>query len=387
MTSAIIPSTAIITPLIKMFNMCPDGPTLLSGKPAMRKKLFKTALTKGYLINPLCLNEYAEAFIDSIDMQYNSTFYKTWTDVTNKSRAQLLFDQIFHYVTTYGVNFSLEGTGCEYIPNTNPEEPAWTTYKVIDVCTFKDLYKKCMDMICSGIALKSETVKVLTTYIVTYCNNTGIRPDVDSIKNREALVIICDELGVLPKDGAKLFAHIVYKTTGETMIIKNRDFRNRIINAMNYSGRDKIESIRRIWRGLTNSQLIALAEVYNRYKPLFLSYKSKNDSFLNAIINRIGHLSKKYHKPMTRGFWETLLIKESYNPVEVAEKAKTATNYKLIQVMQSIRERLLLAAGMGDNLYIVRNGKIFMKENNYSAISSKYFNWEEIYNICNKSLP
>ena len=382
MTNRLIPSTAIVTPLIEMFNMCPDGPTVLSGKQAARKNLFKKALTKGYLIDVNCLNEYAEAFIDSIDMKYNSTFYKTWEDVTNKTRIELLFDQILHYMTTYGTDFSLEGTGYEYIPNTNPEEPAWTTYKVIKACTFEDLYNKCMNMICSGVALKSDTVTVLTDYIIAYARMTDIDPDVDSIKNREAMIILCNALGILPRDGVKLFSHIIYKTTSQTMIIKNRDTRNRIQMRMNYSG----DEIKKLWKSLDENQLIALAGVYNRYKELFLSFKNHRDPMMNKIINKIGHLSKKHHKPMTRGFWETLLTKETYNPVEVAEKAKTATNFKLIQVMQSIRERLLLAAGMGDNLYIVRNGKIFMKENNYSVVNSKYFNWEEIYQILKDQL-
>lgn len=384
MTETLIPSTAIITPLIEMFNMCPDGPTVLSGKQAARKNLFKKALSKGYLIDVNCLNEYAEAFIDSIDMQYNSTFYKTWEAVTNQSRRTILFDQILHYVTTYGMDFSLEGTGYEYIPNTNPEEPAWTSYKVIKACTFEDLYDKCMSMICSGIALKSKTVKTLTNYIITYVNEPKNHAslDVDSIKNREALVILCDALGVLPKDGGKLFAHIIYKATGQTMIIKNRDMRRRIENSV--EGWTK-NSATELIKHLNDDQLIALASVFNRYKELFLAFKH-NDT-LAPIINKISRLSKKYHKPMTRGYWETILHKapQDVNKTIHAEAAK-ATNFKLLQVMQAIRERLLLAAGQGENMYVIRNGKTFIKENDYSAIDSRYFQWEEIYKVCEDQL-
>lgn len=384
MIDKLIPSTRIITPLIEMFKVCPDGPSVLSGKQAACKLLFKKALTKGYIIDPVCLNEYAEAFIDSIDMQYNSTFYKTWHDVTDKSRIELLFDQILHYTTTYGVDFSLEGTGYEYIPNTNPEEPAWNTYKVIKACTFEDLYKKCMGMICSGIALKSETVKILTDYIIAYVeepkNKTTL--DVDSIKNREALVILCDALNVLPKDGAKLFAHIIYKATGQTMIIKNRDMRNRIKNSVSGWTRNCANDI---IKSLNDDQMIALASVFNRYKELFLAFK--HNKSLAPVINKISRLSKKYHKPMKRGYWDTIL---HMNPEAVRntihEEAAKATNFKLLQVMQSIRERLLLAAGQGDNMYVIRNGKTFIKENDYSAIDARYFQWEDIYKACEAQL-
>ena len=371
--------SSTIASLIEMFNVCPFGDKL-NGVSSTEDlmDIMKDGIKRGYLIHPACDASHISHFLATRDMQYNSTFYKTWNDVKNKSRFELFVDQVLHYMTTYGTDFSEEA----YIPNVNPEEPAWNTYKVISPITYDDLYTKCLGMLQAGIALKSETVKVLTDYIITYARMNDIDPNIDSIKNREAMVILCDALGLLPRNGDRLFAHIIYKTTGQTMIIKNRDTRNRIQMKMNYAG----DEIRNMWRALNDGQMIALAGIYNRYKELFLSYKNHRDPMMNKIINKIGHLSKKHHKPMTRGFWETLIAKETYNPVEVAEKAKTATNFKLIQVMQSIRERLLLAAGMGDNLYIIRNGKVFMKENNYSVVNSKYFNWEEIYQILKDQL-
>ena len=371
--------SSTIASLIEMFNVCPYGDEtnqVFSAEDCI--DMMKDGIERGYLIHPACDASLISYFLANMDMQYNSTFYKTWNDVTNKSRFELFVDQVLHYMSTYGTDFSQEA----YLPNVNPEEPAFNTYKAISPITLYDLYIKCLGMLQAGIALKSDTVVVLTDYIITYVKCQGMPVDVDSIKNREALVILCDALGVLPKDGVKLFSHIMYKTTGQTMIIKNRDTRNRIQMKMSYAG----DEIKKMWKSLDENQMISLAGVYNRYKELFLSFKNHRDPMMNKIINKIGHLSKKHHKPMTRGFWETLLTKETYNPVEVAEKAKTATNFKLIQVMQSIRERLLLAAGMGDNLYIVRNGKIFIKENNYNAIDSKYFNWEEIYQILKDQL-
>lgn len=370
-------STSTITPLIDLFKMCPMGTLDRNENDVFN--IIQEGLMTGYLIHPACDTAYIKDWIEDIDIQYNSTFYKCWGDVTNKDRFELLVDQLLHYMTTYGTDFEM---GAGYVPNLNPEEPAWNTYKVIKPCTWYELFEKCFGMICSGVALKSDTVKYLVNYIIEYTKFQGIDIDVDAIKNREALVILCDALGFLPKDGVKLFSHIMYKTTGQTMIIKNRDTRIRIQMKMNYAG----DEIKKLWKSLNENQMIALAGVYNRYKELFLSFKNHRDTSMNKIINKIGHLSKKHHKPMIRGFWETLLAKETYNPAEVAEKAKTATNFKLIQVMQSIRERLLLAAGMGDNLYIIRNGKVFMKENNYSVVNSKYFIWEEIYQILKDQL-
>lgn len=369
-------NSSTISSLIEMFKVCPqDSYTNTSSEDMI--DLMKTAIKNGYIFHPNCNVGYIKAFLESRDIQYNSTFYKTWSDVTNKNRLELFTDQVLHYLSTYGQNFEGEA----YIPNVESNEPEWETYTVISSICYDVLYYKCLEMLQSGIALKSETVNVLTDYIITFAKWTKITVDVDSIKNREALVIICDELGVLPKDGQKLFSHIIYKATGQTMIIKNRDMRLRIKHSVEGWTRNNATEI---IKHLNNEQMIALASVFNRYKELFLAFKH-NDK-LAPVINKISRLSKKHHRPMTRGFWETLLTKETYNPIEIAEKAKTATNFKLIQVMQSIRERFLLASGMGDNLYIIRNGKIFIKENNYNEINPKYSSWEEIYNILKDQL-
>jgi hypothetical protein len=161
-----------------------------------------------------------------------------------------------------------------------------------------------MDMLKSGIALKSETVKQLTDYIIVYSNHFMVNPEVDSIKNREAMVILCDALGILPKDGAKLFAHIFYKATGKTMIVNNRETRKLIQNIMSWTDHEYTKNVVKIFNSLLDDDMIALASVFNRYKKLFLAFKTPQTS---KVINKISHLSKKYHVPMARGFWETVL--------------------------------------------------------------------------------
>ena len=370
-----------IASLIEMFNVCPFGDALTTVFSAEdRTDLMKDGIKRGYLIHPACDASYIAHFLASGDMQYNSTFYKTWNDVTNKSRFELFVDQVLHYMTTYGTDFSMEA----YLPNVNPEEPAFNTYKAISPITYGDLYVKCLGMLQSGIALKSETVTILTDYIITFAKWRNMSVDVDSIKNREALVIICDALGVMPKDGAKLFAHIIYKITGDTMIIKNRDMRKRIQTKMRHSHYD-IKSYRGLWLSLDLNQMVALASVYNRYKPLFIAFKDKTDPVMNAIINKIGHMSKKCHKPMKRGFWETVL-NSHVDEVVLRSEVSKATNFKLLQVMQSIRERLLMVCDNTPNMILVRNGKIFIKDNTYSPECAKFFDWETKYNVCCEQL-
>jgi hypothetical protein len=161
------------------------------------------------------------------------------------------------------------------------------------------------------------------------------------------------------------------------MIVKNRETRKHI--------RRTAGNVDKLFMTLNEDQKIALAGVYNRYKELFIAFKTQ---FSRSTINKIGHLSKKYHKPMKRGFWETVLsTPPTVHQVRMwSVEAEKATNYKLIQVMQSIRERLLLAAQEGDNMYVVRNGKVFVKENNYQALDTRYYWWEELYDLLKEQL-
>ena len=369
------PEIELVTPLIDLFKVCPS--ILRRTGQLDIVNTITTGMTKGYLVHTRCANKYAKAFINGIDMQYNSTFYKSWSDVANKTRLELLVDQIMHYMTTYGTDFTAE----TYVPNLNPEEPAWNTYKLITPCTWEELYDKCMHMLVSGVALKSLTVKVLTDYIVEYVKFFEIELIVDEIKNREALVILCDRLGVLPTDGQKLFAHIMYKATGQTMIVKNRATRNII----EYN----IPKVEKLFITLNQKQLIALAGVFNRYKELFLAFKNP---LTKNVINKIGRLSKKHHTPMVRTFWQDVFNMSFEDFNEGAEYwLPRATNYKLVQIMQAVRERLLVATGEGSHLYVIRNGKIFAKDATkdtiyYDGVGKKFIAWQNVYLRCRKQL-
>lgn len=374
------PDSKIIVPLINMFNVCPvnDYKIMSINEFEDFYELIMQGMKAGYVVSPMCSYKYAKEFIDQIDMKYNSTFYTTWNDVTNKTRLELLADQIMHYMTTYGTDFTEQ----PYIPNTNPNEPKWTSYKVINPCMWIELYNKCLNMLYSGIALKSQTVKYLTDFVIEYVKYFEIEVNVDKIKNREALVILCDKLNTLPKDGQKLFAHIVYKTTGATMIINNRETVSDIIDCTNGFGSQKIINM---INNLTDEQLIELSTIFNRYKRLFLAFKNSQTS---SVINKISRLSKKYHKPMKRGFWETVINDESIDIEKIVEKSKEATNFKLIQIMQAIRERALIIESNTPNMYIIRNGKVFIKDNvaTENEMMSKFYRYMKIYDICEKQL-
>ena len=362
----------VVTPLIEMFGMCPTTNETMSMDTMYVNIL--NGLKKGYIVDASGANEYYAAFIDSIDMQYNNTFYKTWSDVIEKDRFSIYIAQMTHYIIATHPFLNCECKPNAY--NSETDEPDWTEYTSIASCSFEDLYKQCMSMLTTNVALKSSTVKTLVNYIIEYTKVVNKPVIVDNIKNREAMTLLCDALNILPVDGLKLLSYIVYRTTGETMIVKNRDLRHKIRNNTDVSDI--------IFRSCKESQLKALASVYNRYKELFIAFKSKSS---RTIINKIGRLSKTYHKPMIRGFWETCInMDEDTLANQLPMQCQKASNFKLIQVMQMIRERALMIADENtvNAMYVVRNGKVFIKE--YASGQSNFYKMFLIYSKCKEQL-
>ena len=117
----------------------------------------------------------------------NATFYKEWEDITSKTRFELLVDQILHYATTYGTDFAL-GNG--YVPNDEPVVIPYEHFKVITPATKEEIFDRCMDMLKSGIALKSDTINVLVEYFVDYDFTDKV--NLDEVKNKEAQAVLSD---------------------------------------------------------------------------------------------------------------------------------------------------------------------------------------------------
>ena len=185
------------TSLIKFF-----GTALVENNKVAFNTVNNFAMQRGYIVHPDVCNESVMSFLKEITVNPNATLYKTWTDITSKTRLELLFDQLLHYATTYGTNFSL-GNG--YVPNDSDysDVPEFKNFKVILPITVEELTTKCLAVLQSGIALKQETMTVLADFVCDNIDKDSI--DVDSISNREALVHICGKISFYPVNPLNLF--------------------------------------------------------------------------------------------------------------------------------------------------------------------------------------
>ena len=371
--------------LVKLFNISIED----SRNEVDYVTLNNAAMQVGYIVHPKACNRATQQFIQSISGNVNSTFYQNWEDVTSKTRFELFIDQLIHYVTTYGANFAQEGNG--YVPNATPVGPVYISlfkdYKVIMPCTEEDVYNRCMDMLTSGIAMKQNTIETIVDYVVEYVTVNDLLKsgefDIDVIANREALTLLCDELGIAPNKKFDLFRYIMYKTTGSTLIIKNKATINAIIRSTTQFD----------FNTLSEKQLISLASIFYRFKPLFLAFKKTYNSHAyystpitsrNApVINKIRRMAPKYHTPLEESVISTMLGKV-YDSTVIIETATQMNTFQIIRLMNTIIERLNHTDEKA--MYIVRNGKMFVKDSKSYNGSGMIMYYVTVFNILKNEL-
>ena len=369
--------------LVKLFNISIED----SRNEVDYVTLNNSAMLVGYIVHPDACNLATQQFIQSISGNVNSTFYQNWEDVTSKTRFELFIDQLLHYVTTYGTDFACEGNG--YVPNATPVGPVYISlfkdYKVIMPCTEEDVYNRCMDMLTSGIAMKQATIETIVDYVVEYVTENDLLTtgefDIDDIANREALTLLCDELGIAPNKKFDLFRYIMYKTTGSTLIIKNKPTINAIIRSNTQFD----------FNTLSDRQLIGLASIFYRFKPLSLAFKktctegayySTPITSRNAhVINKIRRMAPKYHTPLAESVMATMLGK-AHDSTVIVETAAQMNTFQIIRLMNTIIERLNRTDEKA--MYIVRNGKMFVKDaKSYDGMITYY---ATVFNILKNEL-
>ncbi|MFK7748895.1 MAG: hypothetical protein AB8B65_10915 [Kordia sp.] len=305
------------------------------------KKPFIT--DEGYIIETKALwakrkiiKFYTDEKLNGNDL--NKTFYKSWSTIKNHARGQFLIEQIKHYISTYGSNFQAE----IFIPTQVVNIPdVKLSYKVIKAYTVAEMQEKCLSLLQSGIALKSETVDELISILADELKYTFTGKE--NIKNKEAIVKLAEFYDIYPENAVEFFRYIIYRSTDTTLLIKNDE----LIELIKNSSYNPTQAFNKF--GLEK-----LAEIFNRFKPLFLAYKSKAPK----TINKISKLSKKHHKPLVSNPLNNVTnILLTANDVRWLDNA---TPFALFKALSACYSRM---NGQDAFLYRIRNGKSFVKSN------------------------
>lgn len=346
-------------------------------------KLFNAVLAKesdakafisddGFIIEPDAMwakkeiiSYYTKEKLNGNDL--NKTFHKSWQKIKKTSRIDLFFEQIEHYISTYGSRFQSE----IYIPNEVLNIPDLKlNFKVIKAYTKEEMTEKCLSLLKSGIALKEETIDDIL--IILHDELEYDFTGKENIRNKEAVIKIADRYDVYPENNVEFFRYVIYKTTKETLLIKNDDLINDIKQSK-FNPTYLFESF-----GLGK-----MAEIFNRFKPLFLAYKNRAPK----TINKISKLSKVYHQPLIsnplNNATNILLENSDLHWLE------NATPFALFKALSACYSRMY---GQDTFVYRIRNGKSWTKKSTSTSVNelnydfilnylkSKYnFNGKKIY--------
>lgn len=358
----------MIPALIKFFNIVAVSPT---DTKLDAVEVNSYAMRCGYFVHPDACTPDVVVFLKSQQANFNSTFYKSWEQVDNLDELQMRILQMVHYMSTYGTDYM----GKAFTLNDAPPEMHFSEFTILMPCTERQLFERIADMLESPIALKAETLSPIMEQLEDYMTRYEWKVDVDKVANRESLVRLCDMYGTLPKSPEKLLRLIVFKATGMSMIIKNRNTW--------YALKNNAASVAAMISGLDDGQIKGLASIFYRYKPVFLALRNGacagdqvisdnadrahtdkepvNDEVLKGcvkVINRIRRLAPEYHRPMTAGVLESILdTRHSINDINAA-LAKESSAFKLVRILNYIKS---CCNCTGLRTFVIRSGRTYIK--------------------------
>lgn len=317
--------------------------------------LIRNCAQRGYVMHPDCDAIRVMTYMNSLPSNLNTTFYKSFNDVINRSREALWVDQCMHYVSTYGTGH----TGTPYVPNDNPAEIDFTECKIIEPITLAELTGKIQDMLHSGIALKNDTLNDIFELIDEF----KIELDLSDVKNREFLIRYHISKGLRFDTPQETLQAINWIITDQVGIVKDR---STLTAYHNFDKNDGID-FEYVKECFNSHSLFEWAAIFNRYKPLFLALRN---SELKPLINKISKLSKKHHvptvMPMSTEFLTPKYLNSSIEFPQVSrwlyKNVKNMSVFDLVKYHNAIQKRL---KGQFIDTINIRNGKSWIKKSSW----------------------
>lgn len=330
--------------VVKLFNA-----SLETDSKVEFSELLSKALKVGYVIHPNASTSGVEQFIDNeCSYDYNTTFYKSWETIRDKTRFELFLDQILHYSSTYGTNYKGE---CWIPEDAEIELPEIRNYKFINVITKDEVIKRCEKMLFSGIALKEETMND----ILDILKGLKHKVDIEKVKNKEAKMRLYKETGTLPNDSIEFIRYLTFTSTGSTLLIQNAEMFTLIqMSRLNIS------------KLIEDFGMVKLSSMFLRYKNIFLAFKRANKKN-STVINKLRKLAVNNHKSITSRIEVLDLVKMGkLNSVSDVKQIlskfnllKDLNNFGLVKLIETIEQR---RNQTGFRFFPIRNQKLWVKE-------------------------
>jgi hypothetical protein len=320
------------------------------GKPVeslLQEGYYVPATPKVTAVLPRIIEELRERRLSGDEL--NRTFFDSWRTIIDMSQRKRLMHQIVHYFTTYGLGGDTPDT--IYLPQQAVDIPEFDPKKFplihIRLESTGEITERILTMFRSGMAMKAETMNEAFK-LLELMGVELTRDQIDTIANREALVLACDKYHLTPSDPVEALRLLIYKLTGETLLIKSTEMITLI----------KTKDARNAASLISSMDPETMASIFYRYKALFLALKHcKSDAF-KVWVNKIRRLAPQYHRPLQEGILDRILDPEL--DMELLEKG--LVNATVFRVMRVWKYLALKQLSEGNNVYRIRNGKVWMKK-------------------------
>ena len=324
-----------------------------------------TALSRGVVFDPevfvgRSLSESRAIVSIAIDeygvvmAKVNSTFYKRFSDVENRSELQLRIDQLAHYMSTYGRGIDrsdIVGYEPEYLKGLDIDVEHDLTY--IESLSIEEIGEKVKNMLTSGMALDEDTQKNLIT-VIEECGLL-VSDYLDKISNREFMCRMCKELNLLPKNFDEFTRYLIYLGTGSTLLIKSRA----MLTELDWLDRDAHARQEKAFdQYVKQFGIETVAKNITRYRKLYLVLRKRFTD--KTLINRAMKLSKRMYVPRKQSPLEHVMdLDVPLNAIR--DSIANAPIYKLIKVMNAMIRRNDAPEA---RYFKIRNGKSYLKLKN-----------------------
>jgi hypothetical protein len=347
--------------LIRLFKAVPINAHGLAKKETP-KTLFQRTIQEGFIFSDEVISNYSDKELEDLflkvkeiiginGLQLNSSFHKSWQKVRDASEELLILEQIIHYFTTYGFEaLGIYNKESVYIPDEELDIPDLNLkLTIINGLTKEEIKEKLLVLLNSGIALSGNTIKDVVEVVLFVKLETW---EIDNIKNKEVKSILYDYLGLVPQNAVEFLRYVVYKATDNSLLIKNAKTIETI------KAKKNLDILGLFEKYQSKYGLEKLAEIFYRFKPLFLAFRTNVG--LRRITNKIRKLAIKNHKPMPEDYLNTITALLRQN--ETINYENLRSELERVNIFRKIRLAYALNYRTKDNnsiLYKIRNGKGF----------------------------
>lgn len=363
--------------LLRLFKGYEVDETFEVNDDEAKNKLLELGLMNGILFEDLTYAIPPSILISCFDMygvkaeEWNNTFHKSFQTVLDSPIQVLVAQQLIHYFTTYGLeSMGLYNKDLVYIPAEKLEIPDFegsVKLAVIHPLTKQEIGNKLVDLLASGIALSPQTLRDIKT-LIEYIEKC----DIEKIKNREIKNILYEMYDIVPSNNMEFFRYLIYKTTGETLLIKNKTMINKIKKCNKTFAYNLINQYVK-----TYGSYKELAKIFLRYKDLFLAYKIHDMDIeylsyrkdMNKIINKVRKLADKYHERLQDNILDKISNIQEYSEYlrykdEILEKLNKITTFREVRILNGLKYRVKLindsaSAKQSSMVYKIRNNKVY----------------------------